>query len=521
MFEPSSKPFDVQVVREVADLRKELARLTELVATRTLPDPYRLKKVGADIVVVNVSTGATSTIGIAPGATTFVPAIAPTVAGIPAGGLTGNVLAKLSGSSYSAGWTPDLAVDHVRIGAAPSFAPGYGLSIDNSYLDTTIGTATTIGFRNSSSILRVGTAGAIAATGSALGMSSSIYVGNHSQAGAEFAPLYSVLRFDQGTGFAGSGTPGRGWLTDWTVHGAIATQQQLLSGINLVMANYYNGQPSAQPSVGICLQAAQGIGGSLDATHLAATRYPNGVGYAVVGTSDGGTLRGWNIGFQAGGVGGGWNVGSSQLGTGFDGRDHDTYGLYLHNRSGSTALGVAVDQSAGNSVFGSVQVTDGTNYTEPRVAITKTNSAFGTACNLFNASMAALFSSDAMGADKGGGLALGGRTSDTGPAWRAFGYVAGRKTNGTNADSSGYLQFATGKTGVGMVEHLRIDADGIVSLPANTNVGGFFELNELTADPAAGAANTGRLYLKDNGAGKTQLCVIFNTGAVQVLATQP
>lgn len=42
-----------------------------------------------------------------------------------------------------------------------------------------------------------------------------------------------------------------------------------------------------------------------------------------------------------------------------------------------------------------------------------------------------------------------------------------------------------------------------------------------TADPAAPAANRGRLYFRDNGAGKTQLAVRFPTGAVQVLATEP
>jgi hypothetical protein len=42
-----------------------------------------------------------------------------------------------------------------------------------------------------------------------------------------------------------------------------------------------------------------------------------------------------------------------------------------------------------------------------------------------------------------------------------------------------------------------------------------------TTDLAAGAANTARLYVRDNGAGKTQLCVRFNTGAVQVIATEP
>jgi hypothetical protein len=50
--------------------------------------------------------------------------------------------------------------------------------------------------------------------------------------------------------------------------------------------------------------------------------------------------------------------------------------------------------------------------------------------------------------------------------------------------------------------------------------GGLFEYTEMTA-PAAGAANTARVYAKDNGSGKTQLCAIFNTGAEQCFATQP
>lgn len=41
------------------------------------------------------------------------------------------------------------------------------------------------------------------------------------------------------------------------------------------------------------------------------------------------------------------------------------------------------------------------------------------------------------------------------------------------------------------------------------------------ADPDAPATNEARLYVKDNGAGKTQLCVRFATGAVQVIATEP
>lgn len=48
----------------------------------------------------------------------------------------------------------------------------------------------------------------------------------------------------------------------------------------------------------------------------------------------------------------------------------------------------------------------------------------------------------------------------------------------------------------------------------------FMAMTEI-ADPAAAAANGGRLYVRDNGAGKTQLCVRFATGAVQVIATEP
>ena len=49
----------------------------------------------------------------------------------------------------------------------------------------------------------------------------------------------------------------------------------------------------------------------------------------------------------------------------------------------------------------------------------------------------------------------------------------------------------------------------------------YIEMYELAADAAAPAPQRGRLYVKDNGAGKTQIVVRFNTGAVQVIATEP
>lgn len=62
---------------------------------------------------------------------------------------------------------------------------------------------------------------------------------------------------------------------------------------------------------------------------------------------------------------------------------------------------------------------------------------------------------------------------------------------------------------------------GDLTLGARLLMGGnYVQMTEMAA-PGAGGANSGRLFLKDDGAGKTQLCIIFNTGAVQVIATQP
>jgi hypothetical protein len=60
---------------------------------------------------------------------------------------------------------------------------------------------------------------------------------------------------------------------------------------------------------------------------------------------------------------------------------------------------------------------------------------------------------------------------------------------------------------------VEIDADGIDIR------NGWLELEERTAP--SGLSNHARLYAKDNGSGKTQLVVIFGSGAEQVIATEP
>ena len=50
---------------------------------------------------------------------------------------------------------------------------------------------------------------------------------------------------------------------------------------------------------------------------------------------------------------------------------------------------------------------------------------------------------------------------------------------------------------------------------------GFIEGIIVPSDPDAPVVDTGRLYFRDNGSGKTQLVVRFPTGAVQIISTEP
>jgi hypothetical protein len=60
----------------------------------------------------------------------------------------------------------------------------------------------------------------------------------------------------------------------------------------------------------------------------------------------------------------------------------------------------------------------------------------------------------------------------------------------------------------------------VLSADVGVSAGATLEFIEMAA-PAAPAANRARLYSRDNGAGKTQLMVIFPSGAAQQLAIEP
>src|SRR3990167_4563543 len=102
------------------------------------------------------------------------------------------------------------------------------------------------------------------------------------------------------------------------------------------------------------------------------------------------------------------------------------------------------------------------------------------------------------------------------------------------ANNSGRFGFDLALAGV-FDRHFQMNANGTNSLmesdladgTLDIGAGGAFHtapgwmtMREITT-PGNAPTNKGRILLRDNGAGKTQFCVIFQSGAVQVIATEP
>lgn len=103
--------------------------------------------------------------------------------------------------------------------------------------------------------------------------------------------------------------------------------------------------------------------------------------------------------------------------------------------------------------------------------------------------------------------------------------VQGNSTALGGTGSSNYDTVLRGQAGVsisadgGTNTQLRVSSSG-VSVTGTLAVSSYLQGAEETA-PAAPAANGYRIFAQDNGAGKTQLMVIFSSGAAQQLAIQP
>jgi len=89
---------------------------------------------------------------------------------------------------------------------------------------------------------------------------------------------------------------------------------------------------------------------------------------------------------------------------------------------------------------------------------------------------------------------------------------------GTQAGTSGVqLELFTKPDGGGPAQRLVVDKDGNALWKSPS----FQEMTSVGTDPPAPTTGRGRIYMRDTGSGKTQLCVRFPTGPVQVLATEP
>jgi hypothetical protein len=236
----------------------------------------------------------------------------------------------------------------------------------------------------------------------------------------------------------------------------------------------------------------------------------------------------------------------------------DGYGVQARN-AGAAGIGAAI-QAIGVSNTGLEASTDSAT----KVALKATNSTAGGTVALFENTSGSIAGpavraytgggSDAdvhpSGdyADAGGEFAgyngvIGASTSDgygvlglspNGYGVRAvstssFGVYATSTTNygvrGSSSSSTGVYGSSTSSYGVrgasadGIGVYGQSSSSYAVYAAGRAAVSQYLDVSEMLA-PANPATNIARLFVRDDGAGKTQLCVIFPTGAVQVIKTE-
>lgn len=144
----------------------------------------------------------------------------------------------------------------------------------------------------------------------------------------------------------------------------------------------------------------------------------------------------------------------------------DSTGTIADTRVGSSFIIATATNAAPSVLTDTVWVTNqqfvgiGTASPAARLQVTDTNKSAALAYNVFIAT------SDAMGVDIGGRLALGGRYSTTDTTNVPFGSILGRKENSTDDNGRGYLAFRTTTVAASPFEFewMRITSDGLVGI---------------------------------------------------------
>lgn len=205
------------------------------------------------------------------------------------------------------------------------------------------------------------------------------------------------------------------------------------------------------------------------------------------------------------GTGTGASGGSTAIGAGASAGTTD-------NSGDSTAIG----RDAKTNGFGSTAIGAGA---ESNSGVAVGNEAAGTGAgatavgNLVNAA---------------GDLSAAVGTSSAAPYFADT--VMGYGATATSAESTAFGQGATAywkSTALGKGAIADTERSVALGWDANTTANDqlqvgprHFEMGEVT-EPDAPAANNARVFTRDNGSGKTQLCVRFPTGATIVIATEP
>lgn len=87
------------------------------------------------------------------------------------------------------------------------------------------------------------------------------------------------------------------------------------------------------------------------------------------------------------------------------------------------------------------------------------------------------------------------------------------------SDTQAYSDLSTAAGNQALVA-VQDDGNTYLKLFAASSGAAWIEMNEGAA-PATPGANKARIFLRDNGSGKTQFCIEYATGGVRVLDTQP
>jgi hypothetical protein len=151
----------------------------------------------------------------------------------------------------------------------------------------------------------------------------------------------------------------------------------------------------------------------------------------------------------------------------------------------------------------------GIGVTSPgaKLTIEDTNKTIGVTSSDVNF---AVHTTDSPGADLGGTIGLGGMT-DVSANRRNYAIIAGRKTNATNANTSGYLSFST-NNGTSMVERMRILDTGLVGIGTNTPLSGM-HLAGTNADANIAYLSTRTVVSSTNMRGSGMFHAYTGTGA--------